>query len=282
VREGIGLDGAAQSAERVTLSLTDGSSIDATFVIGADGMWSPLRKALGVETPGYLGEWHAFRQYWRGVTGPARGRLWVLFEPDVIPGYVWSFPLGGDRANVGFGILRGSRVTTHDMKELWPEVLARPHVRALLGPDAAPDAPHKAWPIPARIGGVALTDGRVLFVGDAAAACDPLTGEGIGQALATGRWAAEAIAFAAQPAAVTVHYEARVARELAVDHRLAGALGRVLAHRWVARLSLAATDVNDWTRRNFGRWLFEDYPRAVLATPARWHRGMLSEPGAYR
>ena len=29
----------------------------------ADGMWSPIRKALGAGEPGYLGEWHGFRQY---------------------------------------------------------------------------------------------------------------------------------------------------------------------------------------------------------------------------
>ena len=33
----------------------------------------------------------------------------------------------------------------------------------------------------------------MLFVGDTAAAADQMTGEGIGQALATGTWAAEAI-----------------------------------------------------------------------------------------
>ena len=46
-------------------------------------------------TPGYLGEWHAFRQYFTDV-GPAAARdLWVWFEPDLLPGYAWSFPLPG-------------------------------------------------------------------------------------------------------------------------------------------------------------------------------------------
>ena len=30
--------------------------------------------------------------------------------------------------------------------------------------------------------------------------------------------------------------------------------------------------LSGWTRRNFARWLFEDYPRALLLTPRRWHR----------
>jgi hypothetical protein len=38
---------------------------------------------------------------------------------------------------------------------------------------------------------------------------------------------------------------------------------------------------NDWTRRNFVRWMFEDYPRAVLATPHRWQRHMFYGSGAY-
>jgi len=38
----------------------------------------------------------------------------------------------------------------------------------------------------------------------------------------------------------------------------------------------------DWTRRSFARWLYEDYPRAVLLTPSRWRRGTFTGDGAYR
>jgi hypothetical protein len=36
-----------------------------------------------------------------------------------------------------------------------------------------------------------------------------------------------------------------------------------------------------WTSRNFARWLFEDYPRAVLGTPGRWRKDLFTQPGAY-
>ena len=78
--------------------------IAARYVIAADGMWSPVRKAAGLAEPGYLGEWHAFRAYVRDVTGPAADHLYVWFEPDFLPGYAWSFPLPDGRANVGFGV----------------------------------------------------------------------------------------------------------------------------------------------------------------------------------
>ena len=116
-------------------------------------MWSSVRKYLGVTEPGYLGEWHAFRQYFTDVGPRAATGLFVWFEPDLLPGYAWSFPLAAGRANVGFGIQRdGGRVArVQHMKHIWPELLQRPHLRAVLGPEARPEAQHKAWPIPARI-----------------------------------------------------------------------------------------------------------------------------------
>ena len=103
-------------------------------------MWSPLRKHLGVATPGYRGEWHAFRQYFTDVGPRAAAELFVWFEPDLLPGYAWSFPLPGGGANVGFGIQRdgGKVARVQDMKALWPDLLARPaHRRRCSAPTPA-------------------------------------------------------------------------------------------------------------------------------------------------
>jgi geranylgeranyl reductase family protein len=278
---------AVTGARGTTLEVEGIGTVSAEYVVGADGMWSPLRKYLGATDDAggngtYLGEWHAFRQYFCDVAEPAATQLWVWFEPDLLPGYAWSFPLPGGRANVGFGIQRGEGSQggqpTSAMKDQWPDLLARPHIRQVLGDRAQPEAPHKAWPIPARVDRTALTaaNGRVLFVGDAARATDPMTGEGIGQALETGVLAAEAII-----GGDTSAYERAVHRGLAVDNKLAAALSRVLAHRKGARGALRIAALTPWTRRNFARWLFEDYPRAVLATPHRWAQHALTGDGAW-
>ncbi len=281
------LDGHAVQAAAVT---ADGSAVElevaglgplrANYVVAADGAWSPLRKMFGVARTGYLGDWHAFRQYFSGC-GPAAADLWVWFDADLIPGYMWSFPLPGGRANVGFGLQRDSDFDAHHMGELWPQLLERPHVREVLGPDARPEAPHRAWPIPARVREAPLTaaGGRVLFAGDAAWATDPLTGEGIAQALLTGRRAAEAVL---RGGPVASSYTQAVRRDLFADHWLGSLLSRGLSHRKGARIAIRAAGLNSWTQRNFARWLFEDYPRAVVGTPRRWSRGMFTAPGAYR
>jgi flavin-dependent dehydrogenase len=277
--------GAAEHDDHVAIRVAGVGELTAAYAVAADGMWSPTRKHLGLAAPGYRGEWHAFRQYFGGVGPRAARQLFVWFEPDLLPGYAWSFPLPGGRANVGFGIVRGERVErVQDMAGIWRDLLDRPHIRRVVGERAAPEAPHRAWPIPARIDDAVLTGRRTLFVGDAAAASDRLTGEGIGQALLSGVLAADAIVGTAgePPGVVTARYRRSVRRSLVADHRMSTLLIRAVRHRRGVRAGLWLAGANGWTRRNFARWLFEDYPRAVLATPRRWHRGMFTGPGAYR
>jgi flavin-dependent dehydrogenase len=122
----------------------------------------------------------------------------------------------------------------------------------------------------------------VLFAGDAASVVDPLTGEGIAQALETGELAADAITRGGSRADVRRSYRRAVMHQLGTDLRFADMLQRVLRSPVRARAVVRAVSLTPWTRRNFTRWMFEDYPRAVVATPDRWSRGMFTRAGAYR
>jgi geranylgeranyl reductase family protein len=293
VREGVGIVGVREQADGVLVGLDDGTECTARWVIAADGHWSATRRLLdssrrtgdpvrGDAAPtADLGTWHAFRQYFSGVDDP---RLWVLFDADLLPGYAWVFPVGGGRANVGFGVLRDrlpGGASGKQLGALWRDVLGRPRLRAALGPRAEPDAPHRAWPIPARYDPARLSSGRVLFAGDAAGVVDPMTGEGIAQAFDTGGAAASAIAHDATPHAVGLRYRRDVEQVLGRDVRFASVLQQVLRTRVGTEAALAAAAATPWTRRNFARWMFEDYPRAALLTPSRWHRRTFTPPGAY-
>jgi geranylgeranyl reductase family protein len=287
VRDGAGVSATRISADGEVVELeVDGiGPVRASYVIAADGMWSSVRHHLGLAVDGYRGDAHAFRQYFTSVGPRAEKELYVAFEPDLLPGYFWSFPLPGGGANVGFGIHRGAGYTVRQMAAVWPELLARPHIRAFLGGEAVAEGPHRSWPIPARVGGLPLTggNGRVLFVGDAAAAVDAMSGEGIGQALQTGQWAAEAIVLAGRrrSGVAARRYETLVQRELVPDHRMSMALVRLLGSERGANFAVRTAGLTAWTRRNFARWLFEDEPRGALLTPSRWRGDFLARHGAY-
>jgi menaquinone-9 beta-reductase len=269
----------------VEVLLDDRRAVRARYAIGADGVWSAVRKALGLGQAGYLGDWQAGRQYFRNV-GPDARRLWVWFEADMAPGYAWSFPLPDGTANVGYGVVRRPGEPPGGLRGQRTDLLARPHIARVLGPDAAPMGPWKAWPIPAGITETALTglEGRVLFAGDAARACDPMTGEGIAQALETAQLAARAINGAGpwRPEEAAARYRRQIRWGMALDDHLARDLSRVLARPGGARGALRMADRGEWFRRQFARWMFEDYPRAVLVTPHRWRRRLFRRSGAFR
>lgn len=282
VATGQAVTGATEDHDGVTVTIEELGIVRAPYVIGADGMWSPMRRFLGARLEGYRGDWHAFRQYLVDVSERATRELMIWFDADLLPGYAWSFPLAEGRVNFGFGVLRGPNLDGNWMNRRWEDLLDRPHIRSFLGPDARPDGPRKAWPIPTRLPGPELTTGRGIFVGDAAALGDPMTGEGIGQALASGIAAADAVtAHPSDPTNAVTAYVDWVDHELAPDTRMADLLSRALAHRKGARAAIATAGATAWTRRNFARWLFEDEPRGVLFTPSRLHPRFLRRDGAF-
>ncbi len=282
VIEGAACKGVVERADRVEIAVGDNRSLQASYLIAADGMWSPTRKYLGLDQERYRGEWHAFCQYWSGVSPEASRSLWVWFETEILPGYMWSFPLPDGRANVGFGVSRSSAVAVGDMGKLWTMLLERDHIRSVIGAAATPEANHRSWPIPARIDKMPLTGQRTMFTGDAAAANDPMSGEGIAQALLTGIGAANAVVDGGSAENVMASYLHFVRREMFADHRIARRLGRIMNTRTGARAAIRIAGLSSWTRRNFARWLFEDYPRSILTTPHRWSRNPFTTPGAYR
>jgi menaquinone-9 beta-reductase len=253
------------------------------YIVGADGAWSEVRRAVvGPTAADRRPEWMAWRGYEHGTDRERTAPMWVWFARDLLPGYAWSFPLADGSVNVGVATVG---LTGKRLADSWRSTLDSPFFRSLGTTGAALEAPARAWPIPARLDLAGLTElgGRLLFVGDAAGAADPFTGEGIGQALQTGSAAADAIIRfgTASSARVAERYSEAIAASLAKDHQIARAC-RLLFRRAIgADVALLLTDSSAFARRNMARWLFEDYPRAVIAEPSQWGEARRAHPGAY-
>lgn len=280
VRLGLKFSSINFDGEKTFLNIEGMGEVETSFVIAADGAWSPVRRSLDLGEEQSRGEWLAFRQYISGVASGSND-LHVWFEKDLLPGYAWSFPLPNGKANVGFGVLKSQHSSASETAQLARELFSRKSISETLGSDIKLEGRQTAWPIPARINSQQLTNRSVIFVGDAAASTDILTGEGIGQALLTGILAGEAIKSGGNQKTVTSLYEKSVRGHLVADHRMSVALQKVLAHPAGAENALRLASLNQWSRRNFARWMFEDYPRALLFTPKRWKKGVFDSEGAY-
>ncbi len=116
----------------------------------------------------------------------------VHYARPLTPGYAWIFPVAARRVNVGLAV--DSRVVGDsggDLRALLTYWLATSRLaRATLGERPAV-ADVKGGVIPS--GRARRYAGGAFLIGDAAGVADPLSAEGVSQALATGRDAARAL-----------------------------------------------------------------------------------------
>ncbi len=232
---GAGLDGFTTGDDR---------ELHADFVIGADGATSHVAQSAGLVDRARVLWGFAVRGYLDQAVRLPAITLWERTRWHAFPGYGWIFPGPGGVANVGVGIgTLADRQAGAEAVRTLPAYLDHLVELGLL--DRAPDGP-----VPGRLGGwlkmgmVGTTPaaGRTLLVGDAAGLVNPLQGEGIAQAMTSGRAAAEAIL--GSPGCAVARYRGDLARAHLPYHRITAAghaalVGRPRAVAAVGRLLTA-------------------------------------------
>ncbi len=216
----------------------------ADFVIGADGATSHVAECADLVERARVLWGFAVRTYLDQPVDLPAITLWDQDRWHAFPGYGWIFPGPGGQANVGIGV-----GTLADRKAGARAVRALPDYLDHLVRLGLVDRP-PARPLSGRLGGwlkmgmVGTTpaSGRVLLVGDAAGLVNPLQGEGIAQAMTSGRAAAESIV--ASPRTASPVYRTRLARDHLPYQRVAAAghaalVGRPVAVSAIGRLLTA-------------------------------------------
>jgi geranylgeranyl reductase family protein len=199
-------------AERgAVVMLDDGRELSGDVVIGADGALSVVAGGAGLCDPARSLWGFAVRAYADDRVELPTIVFWDEAPGRGLPGYGWAFPGGEGGVNLGLGIGTGAhRALGARVAKRMPAFLA--HLCDLGVVHAvAPSRSLGGW---LRVGGAGTVParGRVLLVGDAAGLVNPLQGEGIAQALASGRVAAESVLV--DPVSSAHRYREWVARAL--------------------------------------------------------------------
>jgi flavin-dependent dehydrogenase len=180
----------------------------------------------------YAGEANcvALRAYWT-VDSEGLDPSWAetvhLFADDVFRrGYGWVFPVAREgarvRFNLGVGLWKAdSRGPGRNVAAFWDKFVAgNPMVRAL-DPRALEKARPQGHHVAVARWRNRVSGGGTLRIGDAANLTDPLTGEGIANALRSGALVAEAIHRSAGAAGAERAWQALYETELLPDLRAA-------------------------------------------------------------
>lgn len=195
--------------------------IRAGVVVGADGAYSAVRTAVGLGPTRRRA--FALRGY---ASTPSRraGRQAIAFGSAREPSYAWSFDIGNGMSNVGYGVYRSAGASAPNRAEL------QERLEELL-PGATRDATGwRGHHLPLSSWRWTHPDGPVLLAGDAAGLINPLTGEGIYYAVATGAMAGRAAAVAlddCRPGMAGVLYRSQVRKALARHLRHTSAVARL-------------------------------------------------------
>ena len=204
---------------------------------GANSRFSRHHAGLEKDNAHHAG---AVRAYYRNVKGMHHDNFIELhFLKELAPGYFWIFPLPNNQANVGLG-LRTDYISKRklNLKQTLLDLLAtHPKLKGRFD-EAELISKIVGFPLPLGSKKRVLSGDNYLLVGDSGHLIDPLTGEGIGNALYAGYIAAELAEkclaendFSAERLRA---YDVRVARVIGQEMRLSYRMQQMLRYPWLA------------------------------------------------
>jgi len=255
----------AHKASIATLSRADERLRAFDVIVDARGAHAGVANAVGV------------RAYWTvpraALDASDTSTVRMLTDAHYGRGYGWIFPIevheGTVRFNVGAGLLASDSRLGHSIADFFTRLCAQdPALRRLLAHCVARERPvgyHVGlggWQT--RVAG----DG-VLRIGDAANLADPLTGDGIANALRSGRLAAEAIAESADAADAMQRWQRTCARTFVPELRAALVLRGLLRGTVAKNAAAALLQHSGAVRARMHAALFGEAPYRALLLPRR-------------
>ena len=209
------------------------------MVVGAGGDRSLIAKKLAGHTLLPEHYYAGLRVYYENVSGMHEQNFIELhFIKNLLPGYFWIFPLPNNKANVGLGILTNQiKKKNINLKKALEKIINEHDSIKERFKNARPVDEVHGWGLPLGSSRKKLSGERFLLIGDAGSLIDPLTGEGIGNALQSAQVASKVIekAIIAQDFSeeYLLEYDQKLYSELRDELKLSEYIQRLVQRPWL-------------------------------------------------
>lgn len=227
-----------------------GDTIDTKLILCADGAQSKFAKVHGqiqMEPKHFSG---SVRGYFKNVSEFENGNFIELyFLKGVLPGYFWIFPLPNGEANIGLG-LRSDYISKGkvNLKKLLFEIIeSHPEIKQRLqGAEMVGILEGFGIPLGSKVR--KISGDHFMLLGDAASLVDPFTGEGIGNAVLSGKIAAkiaqEALCQNKFDASFLNSYDLAVYKQLGDELKLGRKLQNLSVYPWLMNFMIGKAKNN--------------------------------------
>ncbi|MDG1224724.1 MAG: geranylgeranyl reductase family protein [Candidatus Marinimicrobia bacterium] len=162
------------------------------IVLGADGPYSIVSRKSGLYNSDMNYTAVGLRCYYENVDD-LTDQIELHYVNETIPGYFWIFPAGNKKANIGVGLLKSrAKKKKYNLQQIMKQVINSKNFKHRFKNSNALEKP-KGWNLPFGNTKRGNHGNGFLLLGDAAGLVDPFTGEGIGNAMESGKIAADIV-----------------------------------------------------------------------------------------
>jgi geranylgeranyl reductase family protein len=229
----------------------------ADMVIGADGANSVVRRCLKPGAIDRANHSAGLRVYYQGVSSfHNKSFIELHFFKEILPGYLWIFPMSNERVNVGIGIL-SSEVSKKkiNLKEMLQKLIeTHPHLKERFA-GATPLETPKGFGLPLGSEKRAISGERFLLLGDAAGLIDPFSGEGIGNAMRSGRVAAahllDCFRYQNFSADFNKKYDQEIYKRMGTEFRISSSLQKLCRYPFLFNYVITKANNSHYWQRFF-------------------------------
>ena len=248
------------------------------IIIGADGAHSYVAKQLSNNKVDYNYHSAGLRVYCENVTNFNNGNYIELhFLKEILPGYLWVFPLPNNQANIGVGMLSKtvSKKRVNLKKTLKNVIENNPFFKERFKNVKYLET-IKGMGLPLGKPNRSISGNRYLLIGDAAGLIDPFSGEGIGNAIRSGRVAAlhvdECFKKTNFSNRQNLNYDKEIYKQMAKEFSISKKLQNLIKHPKLFNFLVRKANSNK-ELRNFLIGTMEDVEKKKLLTkPSFYYR----------